>query len=168
MAKNLKKGVFISFEGSEGSGKSTQSRMLADFLKKKGLRVVHVWDPGSTSVGEAARKILLTPGNKVSPAAEAMLYMAARAQLVDEKIRPELGRGTVVICDRFMDATVCYQGYGLGMDIDMINRMNAFVTGKRAPDITFFLDADVRKGILRSRKVKGYSDRIREAEHRFP
>ncbi len=160
MAKNLKKGLLITLEGPEGSGKSTQSRMLAKFLRKKGHKVIHIWDPGSTKFGEAIREILLSPGRKFSSKAETMLYLGARAQLVDEKIAPALSQKKIVICDRFIDATVCYQGYGLGVDIKQINRFNDFVTGSITPDITFFLDINVKKGLKRSKNVKGYSDRI--------
>ena len=160
MAKTLKKGFFITLEGPEGSGKSTQSRLLTSFLKDEGFKVVHIWDPGSTKFGEAIRSILLTPGKKFSSHAETMLYLAARAQLVDEKIIPALKDNYIVICDRFIDATVCYQGYGLGVDIKEIEKFNTFVTRSISPDITFFLDTIVEKGLKRARGVKGFSDRI--------
>lgn len=163
----LKKGLFITLEGSEGSGKSTQSKMLTSFLKREGFKVIHIWDPGSTRFGESVRKILLTPGGKFSDASEMLLYMAARAQLVEEKISPALKRREIVICDRFADATVCYQGHGLGIDIKLINRLNKFVTKERMPDITFFLDANIKKGLKRSRKVKGFSDRIEQRSYDF-
>lgn len=167
MASNLKKGLLITLEGPEGSGKSTQSRMLASFLKKKDYKVIHIWDPGSTKFGEALREILLKPGRNFSSNAEAMLYLGARAQLVDEKIIPALRKKLIVICDRFIDATVCYQGYGLGIDIKQINRFNDFVTKKIVPDITFFLDIDVRKGLKRSKNVKGFFDRIEKRGSNF-
>jgi len=160
MAADLKKGLLITLEGPEGSGKSTQSRMLAKFLRKKGYKVIHIWDPGSTKFGEAIRDILLKPGRKFSSNAETMLYLAARAQLVDEKIAPALKQKKIIICDRFIDATVCYQGYGLGVDIKKIEMFNDFVTGSIVPDMTFFLDINVKKGLKRSRNVKGFSDRI--------
>lgn len=163
----LKKGLFITLEGSEGSGKSTQSKMLTSFLKREGFKVIHIWDPGSTRFGESVRKILLTPGPKFSDASEMLLYMAARAQLVEEKILPALKRREIVICDRFADATVCYQGHGLGIDIKLIDRLNKFVTKERMPDITFFLDANIKKGLKRSRKVKGFSDRIEQRSYDF-
>ena len=160
MASDLKRGLLITLEGPEGSGKSTQSRMLARFLRKKGYKVIHIWDPGSTKFGEAIRDILLKPGRKFSSNAETMLYLAARAQLVDEKIAPALKQKKIIICDRFIDATVCYQGYGLGVDIKKIEMFNDFVTGSIVPDMTFFLDINVKKGLKRSRNVKGFSDRI--------
>jgi len=167
MAKGLKKGLFITFEGSEGSGKSTQSKMLTGFLKREGFKAIHIWDPGSTGFGESVRKILLTPGGKFSDRSEMLLYMAARAQLVEEKILPALKRKRIVICDRFADATVCYQGHGLGIDIKLINKLNKFVTKERMPDITFFLDANIKKGLRRSHKVKGFSDRIEQRSYDF-
>jgi len=167
MAKGLKKGIFITFEGTEGTGKSTQSRMLTGFLKRKGFKALHLWDPGSTSLGETVRKILLTPGKRVSATSETLLYMAARAQLVEEEILPALKKKTIVICDRFADATVCYQGYGLGVDIKHIERLNRFITKSTTPDITFFLDADVKKGLKRSRNIKGFSDRIERRSCNF-
>lgn len=167
MAKTLKKGLFITLEGPEGSGKSTQSGMLTNFLRKKGYKVIHIWDPGSTRLGEAIRDILLKPGRRFSSNAETMLYLAARAQLVDEKIIPALRKKYIVICDRFIDATVCYQGYGLGVDIREIDRFNDFVTASICPDITLFLDINVRKGLKRSRNVKGFSDRIEKRSADF-
>jgi dTMP kinase len=160
MAKTLKKGLFITLEGPEGSGKTTQSKMLERFLESRKLKVLHIWDPGSTRLGESVRDILLNSKDNISPQAETMLYLAARAQLTSEKIVPALKRKYIVICDRFADATVCYQGYGLGMDIDKIRIFNNFVTQLIEPDITFFLDTKVEKGLKRSKQVKGFSDRI--------
>jgi dTMP kinase len=167
MAPGLKRGFFVTFEGTEGSGKSTQSKMLTAFLKQKGFRVLHIWDPGSTSLGESVRKILLTPGTDISTYTETLLYIAARAQLVDEKILPALEKSTIVICDRFVDATVAYQGYGLGVDIKTINRLNAIATRFLSPDITFFLDTDIRKGLRRCYNVKGFADRIERRSYGF-
>lgn len=167
MAVNLKKGFLITLEGPEGSGKSTQSRMLTRFLKAKGYRVIHIWDPGSTKFGEAIRDILLKPGRKFSNKAETMLYLAARAQLVQEKIIPALRKKYIVVCDRFRDATVCYQGYGLGVDIKLIEKLNDFVTESIMPEITFFLDTNIGKGLKRSKRVKGFSDRIEKRGRTF-
>ena len=167
MAKALKRGLFITLEGPEGSGKSTQSRMLTGFLRRSGYKVTHIWDPGSTKFGEAIRSILLKPGKKFCANAETMLYLAARAQLVDEKIAPALKKRYIVICDRFTDATVTYQGYGLGVDVKKIEDFNDFVTSSITPDITFFLDTNVRKGLKRSRGVKGFSDRIESRSMNF-
>ena len=160
MAKALKKGLFITLEGPEGSGKSTQSRSLKRFLQQKGFKAIRVWDPGSTRLGESARAILLHSRNSISANAETMLYLAARAQLVDEKIIPALKKHSIVICDRFADATLCYQGCGLGVDKAKIKVFNDFVTRSIMPDITFFLDTNVCAGLKRSKQVKGFSDRI--------
>ncbi|NQT95884.1 MAG: dTMP kinase [Candidatus Omnitrophica bacterium] len=165
--KTLKKGLFITFEGTEGSGKSTQSKMLTSFLRRKGFKVLHIWDPGSTKLGESIRKTLLTPGQVISHSSEMLLYMAARAQLVEEKILPALKNNFIVICDRFIDATVTYQGYGLGVDIKMIENLNKFVTKSISPSVTIFLDANVKKGLKRSRRVKGFSDRIERRTYSF-
>ncbi|MFH1867861.1 MAG: dTMP kinase [Candidatus Omnitrophota bacterium] len=167
MTKTLKKGLFITVEGSEGSGKSTQSKMLSDFLKNKGFKVVNFRDPGATKLGEDVRNILLKPGEKLAATSETLLYMAARAQLVYEKILPALKKRKIVICDRFTDATVCYQGYGLGVDIKLIEALNKFVTNSTIPALTLFLDLNIKKGLKRSHNVKGYSDRIEQRSNSF-
>jgi dTMP kinase len=167
VAKTLKKGLLITLEGPEGSGKSTQSRSLSRFLRQKGFDTIRVWDPGSTKLGESVRAILLHSKKSISANAETMLYLAARAQLVDEKIIPALKRRSIVICDRFADATLCYQGYGLGVDKDMIRVFNDFVTRSIIPDITFFLDTNIHAGLQRSKSLKGFSDRIEKRGRDF-
>ena len=142
------KGKFITFEGSEGCGKSTQSRMLYAYIKAKGKRVIYLREPGATKISEKIRDILLDARNQVIvPEAEMLLYMAARAQIVGEIIKPSLKKGTIVICDRFLDSTLAYQGYGLGMDIDLIKRIGRFTTAGITPDLTLFLDLAVRHGL---------------------
>ena len=131
------KGKFITFEGSEGCGKSTQSRMLYEYLKAKGKRVIYLREPGATKISEKIRDILLDARNQaIVPEAEMLLYMAARAQIVGEIIKPALKKGMIVICDRFLDSTLAYQGYGLGMDIDLIGRIGKFTTGGISPDFS--------------------------------
>jgi len=152
------KGKFITFEGSEGCGKSTQSRMLFDYLKKKGKKVIYLREPGATRLSEKIRDILLDAKNDaMSPRCEMLLYMAARAQIVAQIIRPALKRGVNVICDRFLDSTIAYQGYGLGMDIGFIKKVGEFATCGIKPDLTFFLDLPVDKGLCHR---KDCSDRI--------
>jgi dTMP kinase len=151
------KGRFITFEGSEGCGKSTQSRLLYEYLKKKGFRVVYLREPGGAKISEKIRRILLDPNNHISPICEMLLYMAARAEVVNELIKPALKKGKIVVCDRFLDSTITYQGYGLGMDIDFIKRLGDFVTQGIKPDLTIFLDLAVHKG-LKHRHYK--EDRI--------
>ena len=152
------KGKFITFEGCEGSGKSTQSRMLYSYLKRKGLSVIHIREPGGTEIGEQIRKILLNPNNKgMDPACETLLYMASRAEIVKDIIKPALDENKTVICDRFIDSTRAYQGYGLGVDMKMIEYVGRIVTEKIAPDLTIFLDVAIKKGLKRAGSIK---DRI--------
>ena len=153
-----KRGLFITFEGPEGSGKSTHSRLLCEFLKKQGLKILHTREPGGTVVSEKIRKVLLDPKNKgMDVVCELLLYMAARAQIVREKILPALRKGKIVLCDRFMDATLAYQGYAGGLDIKLIKSIGSLVTDGLKPDITFILDIDAKKGLLRS---TGSKDRM--------
>lgn len=153
------KGKFITFEGSEGCGKSTQSKMLFGYLKAKGLKVIYLREPGGVKVSEIIRKILLDSKNKISPLAETLLYMAARAQVVEEIIKPALCAGKIVVCDRFMDSTIAYQGYGLGIDIKLIKSIGNFATQGIAPDLTIFLDLPVKSGLKHRHNCK---DRIEQ------
>ncbi len=156
----MKKGLFITFEGSEGCGKSTQSRMLADFLKRRGLEVVYLREPGGTGISEKIRAVLLDKRNDgMSPECEMLLYMAARAQVVSEIIRPALERGAVVICDRFLDSTVAYQGYGLSVDIGLIRRIGQYAAGGLNPDLTLLMDLPVEAGLAHRKKRE---DRIEQ------
>jgi len=151
------RGKFITFEGSEGCGKSTQSRLLYEYLKRKGYPVVYLREPGGTRISEKIRKILLDPGNHITAECETLLCMAARSQLVTGVIKPALSKGKIVICDRFLDSTLAYQGSGLGVDIALIKRLGNFVTGGIKPDLTIFLDLPVKRG-LKHRKLQ--KDRI--------
>ena len=157
----MKKGYFITFEGAEGSGKSTQIRKAAAFLKKKGWAVVMLREPGGTRISEAIRGVLLDKKLKeMDPVTELLLYFAARSQIVREKILPALRKGKAVICDRFEDSTRAYQGFGRAISLEAIDRMSRLVRGDLKPDLTFVLDIDIRKGLARG----GRHDRIeREA-----
>jgi dTMP kinase len=151
-------GKFITFEGSEGSGKSTHSKRLYAYLKRKGLPVLHIREPGGTKVGEQIRKILLDPAHKMmSPVCETLLYMAARRELVESIIRPALKEKKIVICDRFLDSTRAYQGFGLGVDMKLIECVGLAATTGIAPDLTIFLDLAAKAGLKRTGAVK---DRI--------
>jgi dTMP kinase len=152
------KGKFITFEGSEGCGKSTQSRMLFDHLKAKGVKTIYLREPGGVKISEKIRELLLNPESKISPQAETLLYMAARAQVVADLIKPALLKGKIVICDRFLDSTIAYQGYGLGMDISLIKAIGKFATLGISPDLTIFLDLPVKKGL----KHRFAKDRIEQ------
>lgn len=141
------KGTFITFEGSEGCGKSTQSRLLYQYLKRKGCKVIYLREPGSTVIGEKIRKILLDARNdSLTAVSEMLLYMAARSQIVDEVIKPALSAGKIVICDRFLDSTLAYQGYGLGLDIRLIEEIGKVATRRIIPDLTILLDLAIQKG----------------------
>jgi dTMP kinase len=159
------KGLFITFEGSEGCGKSTQSRMLAQYLKAKGYPLIYLREPGATKVSEKIRDILLDGKNTaISPQCEMLLYMAARAQIVTEVIRPALAKGKIVVCDRFLDSTVAYQGYGLGIDLAVIKAIGKFATQGIKPNLTILLDLPLAKG-LRHRRVS--KDRIEQRPLRY-
>ena len=160
------RGVFITFEGSEGSGKSTQIGLLANYLTARGRTITLTREPGGTAIGDQVRKILLDPANKaLDPKAELLLYAAGRAQHLEELIRPELEEGKVVLCDRFSDATLAYQGYGRGLDLEMIRTLDRIVTGGMRPDLTILLDIDAAVGLARARGRN--SSRGLNAEARF-
>ncbi len=160
------KGRFITFEGIEGSGKSTQIVLLANYLKAHQRPVTLTREPGGTAIGDQVRKILLDPGNTaLVPSAELLLYAAARAQHLEELIRPELLSGKIVLCDRFSDATLAYQGYGRGLDRDMIAELDRIVTRGMRPDLTILLDIEAAAGLARARGRN--SSRGLDAEARF-
>jgi dTMP kinase len=145
--------LFISFEGIEGCGKTTQIRLLADRLRRSGLEVLVTREPGGCPIADAIRGILLHPGSSaLVPRAELLLYAAARAQHVDEVIRPALTRGTLVLCDRFIDATVAYQGGGRGLDPSLIASLNTLATDGLLPNLTLLLDMPAEEGLQRARQ----------------
>lgn len=151
--KGLKKGVFITFEGIEGCGKSTQSRLLCGHLRRRGYLCVHTREPGGTRLGEKVREVLLgSKGVHISDMTELFLFEAARAQIVDEVIRPALARRAIVVCDRFSDATLCYQGCGGKVALGAIGALDRIATGALTPDLTLLLDIDVRTGLKRATK----------------
>lgn len=160
-------GLFITFEGSEGCGKSTQILRLARRLRKTGRKVISTREPGGTPVGERIRHLLKfsKSNGAMVPEAELMLFSASRAQLVREKILPALRRGEIVLCDRFADSTVVYQGVARKLDSSFINRLNDFVLGGRKPDLTLVLDLDVATGLARARRKTKTTDRM-EAQRR--
>ncbi len=146
------KGIFITFEGIEGSGKSTQIVLLANHLTALGKTVSLTREPGGTDIGDQVRKILLDPANKaLTPKAELLLYAAARAQHLEELVLPELEAGNIVLCDRFSDATLAYQGYGRGLDEAMIRALDRAATAGLRPDLTILLDIDAAAGLARAR-----------------
>lgn len=145
------KGLFVTFEGLEGCGKSTQVKMLFHFLNKKGIPVMETKEPGGTKIGDEIRKILLDQKNNgMDYKAEMLLFLASRSENVRLNIIPALKKGETVLSDRFFDSTTAYQGYGRGIDIDTINNLNHLVVGKAVPDLTFILDIEPNIGLKRS------------------
>ena len=170
------KGKFITFEGSEGCGKSTQSRFLVDHLTAQGVSVKLIREPGGVVISEKVREILLDKKNtQMNKECETLLYMAARAQLVEEVVIPELTRGTILVCDRFLDATVAYQGYGCGVSVEAIKSMGLFATKGVLPDLTFFLDLSTEEGLRRRGTERDrielrsmeYHERVRAGYHQI-
>ncbi|CAN5419672.1 dTMP kinase [soil metagenome] len=142
--------LFITFEGPEGSGKTTQIRLLENFLKAHEFAILVTREPGGTTIGNAIRAIVLDPNHtEMSPRAEVLLFNAARAQIVDEVIRPALTSGRIVLCDRYADSTLAYQGYGHGQDLAWLRRIIDFATNGLQPDLTIFLNIDPDKGLAR-------------------
>jgi dTMP kinase len=145
-------GPFITFEGIEGSGKSTQIVLLANYLSAHARAVTLTREPGGTLIGDQIRKILLDPANtSLNPRTELLLYAAGRAQHLAELIAPERAAGRIVLCDRFTDATLAYQGYGRGLDLGLIRSLDRIVTDGIRPDLTILLDIDAAMGLARAR-----------------
>lgn len=159
-----KRGLFLSFEGGEGAGKSTQIQLLLKNLEARGHEVVQTREPGGTEIANRIRAMILDPQMQgLVPMAELFLYQASRAQHVEEKIRPALAKGQTVICDRFTDSSVVYQGAARGLDAKLIHTLNAISTSKLQPDLTFLLDIDPEQGFERVGRRGAALDRI-EAE----
>ena len=165
---NSPRGVFVTFEGGDGVGKSTHIRYVANELRRVGREVVCLREPGGTGIGESLRTMVLDPDNgEISSEAELLMYEAARAQLVREVIRPALERGAVVLCDRFSDSTIAYQAYGRGLPLDFVRRANAFATGGIVPDRTILLVlGNTRKSLARATGA-GAGDRMEQAGEVF-
>ncbi len=160
------RGLFITFEGGEGCGKSTQLRLLADVLERAGLAVESLREPGGTRLGEIVRGALLDPDHiELDARAELLLYEASRAQLVSERIRPTMVTGDAVLCDRFTDSTIAYQGYGRGLPLDEIASLNDTATGGLVPDLTLLLDIEPTLGLARA--TGGGADRLEAEDHSF-
>lgn len=159
-------GVFITFEGGDGSGKTTQIRRLAAALEAAGADVLVLREPGGTEVGEAVREILLGPAHEtMSYETEFLLFAASRAELTLTVIRPALDAGRIVLDDRHADSSVAYQGYGRGIDLDTIRRVNAFATGGLVPDCTIVLDVEPGTGIAAATPAE--ADRLEREELSF-
>ena len=148
----------ISFEGIDGCGKTTQIELLVDKLRSKNMNCIVLREPGDTSISNKIREILLDKSNEICPESETLLFLSARSQLVRERIIPNIKKGNIVICDRYLDSTLAYQGYGRGLDKNMINNLNLFATNKMLPTLTFILDIDPK--IAYDRIVKKDIDRM--------
>lgn len=144
------RGFFLTLEGIDGCGKSTQAAMLAERLAEEGIAVAATREPGGTPIGEAVRALLLNPAHQnMSPACEALLYAASRAQHVQEVIAPALDQGRVVVCERFVDSSLVYQGLGLGLGMDAVAGINHLATGGLSPDLTIYFDVEPSAGLAR-------------------
>ena len=173
-------GKFIVFEGVEGGGKTTQIQLLRDWLLEKkqssellskfiNLEVIVTREPGGTKLGQALRELLLNTdisGEQIQERAELLLYAADRSQHIENLIKPYLEKGAIVLCDRFTDSTIAYQGYGRGLDLELIQKLNHIATGGLKSDLTFWLDIDVKIGLNRA-KNRGKIDRMEQADIQF-
>lgn len=171
--------MFITLEGPEGSGKSSQIGLLADFLRQQGFSVLMTREPGGTDIGDQIRHVLHDVANSaMSSPAELLLYSASRAQLVHELIRPALAAGQVVLCDRYADSTLAYQGYGRSLNLSELQTITQFATGGLKPDLTLLLDIDVERGLARRRdggeemnrldlEVVEFHQRVRDGYHQL-
>lgn len=160
----MKKGLFITFEGADGCGKTTQINLLADYLTSKGYSVIVTREPGAKGLGEKLREILLNYDGEVSDKCESFLFLADRAQHVDVMIKPAIENGQIVLCDRYTDSTAAYQGYGRMQDLSRINMLNDIATNSLKPDLTFVFDIDVETS---QKRVGAEKDRMESAGIEF-
>jgi len=160
----MKNGLFITFEGADGCGKTTQIELLDKYLRDKGYTTLLTREPGAKGLGMKIREILLNYEGEVSPNCESFLFLADRAQHVDCIIKPALKEGKIVLCDRHTDSTVAYQGYGRGLDLDRINELNKIAVSGLKPDLTVVLDVDIETSMQRVGKEK---DRMESAGIEF-
>ena len=156
----MMQGLFITFEGPDGCGKTTQMKLLAEYFEKKGKEVFLTREPGGKGLGEKVREILLNYDGEVSDRCESFLFLADRAQNIDIIVNPAVKEGKIVLCDRHIDSTVAYQGYGRGLNIDRINMLNNLATNGKKPDLTLVFDVDVETSMKRVGKEK---DRMESA-----
>jgi dTMP kinase len=167
--QDLKSGLFITFEGTEGSGKTTQCRRLARALRFQGYQVLETREPGGTPLAEAIRRLLLSHTRTklqveaITPACETALILAARAQHVAHVVRPALAKGMIVLCDRFFDSTLAYQGYGRNLDAAFLYHSHQFVTDGLTPHLTLLFDLPIQDGLTRRRKSKHQNRLDRES-----
>jgi dTMP kinase len=152
VGRKKRRGLFVSFEGIDGCGKSTQMANACRYLRSQGHTVTRLREPGSTPAAECIRRILLNPKSSLNDITELLLYEAARAEIVAREIRPALASGHIVLCDRFFDSTTAYQGYGRKLDLPMVRRLHKIAVGDIVPDLTLVLDVDVKTSCARRGK----------------
>ena len=153
------RGLFITFEGGEGAGKTTLIESLSQFLLKQNKEVLRVREPGGTALGEKVRDLLLNPAFQIDPHAELCLFLASRSQQIQEVILPALNQNKVVLCDRFNDSSIVYQGYARGLGVEKVKEMCQFISDGVEPDLTFYLDLDPSLGLTRA-SLQREKDRI--------
>jgi dTMP kinase len=159
-------GLFVTFEGVEGAGKTTQLKLTEAWLQSLSYQVKTTREPGGTELGTSIRALLLQ-GGEVSDRAELLLLMADRAHHVETVIKPSLAQGYIVLCDRYYDSTIAYQGYGRGMDLEQIAQINRIATNGLQPDLTLWFDLDVKVGLSRAKQVSGQPDRMERLDLEF-
>ncbi len=163
--RNLERGRFITFEGIDGCGKTTQFRLLGNSLRERGREVIETVEPGGTAIGQQIRRILLDPASAdIQPRTELLLYFASRAQNVDQVIRPALDSGRIVLCDRFTDSTLVYQGSGRGIDTKVVLDLDRIACRGLKPDITILIDIDLETSLTRAKRR---NDRVGQSESRI-
>ena len=164
MNQNQRRGLFITFEGADGCGKSTQLELLKNYLTQKGFEVVVTREPGAKGLGQEIRKLLLHYDDYVSPKCEAFMFLADRAQHIDTIVKPAADEGKIVLCDRHTDSTIAYQGYGRGENIEKLKALNNLATGEYKPDLTFIYDVDIETALKRRGNDR---DRMEQAGKEF-
>lgn len=153
--------MFITLEGPDGSGKTSQVAPLIEYLQQQGLPLLALREPGGTPISEQVRQVIMTLKNTgMNPRTEILLFLAARAQLVAEVIKPALAEGKMILCDRYADSTLAYQGYGHGVDLDILRNLLDFTTGRLYPDLTLLLDIETEAGLRRKRSAGGEWNRL--------
>lgn len=160
----MQKGLFITFEGADGCGKTTQLNLLKKYLENKGYEIVLTREPGGKGLGEKVREILLNYDGDVSDRCESFLFLADRAQNIDIIVNPAIEQGKIVLCDRHTDSSVAYQGYGRGLDIEQIDKLNNLATNGKKPDLTLVFDVDIETSMARVGKEK---DRMENSGNEF-
>ncbi len=164
----MKKGIFVTFEGIDGCGKSTQIAKAAEYLKEKSIPFILTREPGGTLLAEKIRELILSPQNsEMKNSCELLLYLSSRAQHVEEKIRPALEKGTTVLCDRYQEATFAYQGFGRGYPLNLLKQLNQFATGGLTPSKTFIFDISVECAFERLKKTGKAPDRLEKNPREF-